>query len=91
MFLLELKKRFTFVGRPYRIILGNRHYYVELVFYHRILKCFVLIDLKINEVNHADIGQMNTYLNCFKSEECSEGDNLPIGIVPAAEKEYIEV
>ena len=91
MFLLELGKGFSFVGRQYRITLGNRHYYVDLVFYHRILKCFVLIDLKINEVNHADIGQMNTYLNYFKSEECSEGDNPPIGIVLAAEKEHIEI
>ena len=91
MFLLELGKGFSFVGRQYRITLGNRHYYVDLVFYHRILKCFVLIDLKINEVNHADIGQMNTYLNYFKSEECSEGDNPPIGIVLAAEKDYVEV
>ena len=91
MFILELGKGFTFVGRQYRITLGNRHYYVDLVFYHRILKCFVLIDLKINEVNHADIGQMNTYLNYFKSEECSEGDNHPIGIVLAAEKDYVEI
>jgi len=91
MFLLELGKGFSFVGRQHRITLGNRHYYVDLVFYNRILKCFVLIDLKINEVNHADIGQMNTYLNYFKSEECSEGDNQPIGIVLAAEKEHIEI
>jgi len=91
MFLLELGKGFSFIGRQYRITLGNRHYFVDLVFYHRILKCFVLIDLKINEVNHADIGQMNTYLNYFKSEECSEGDNSPIGIVLATEKEHIEI
>lgn len=91
MFLLELGKGFAFVGRQYRITLGNRHYYVDLVFYHRILKCFVLIDLKINEVNHADIGQMNTYLNYFKSEECSEGDNPPIGILLAAEKDHVEI
>ncbi len=91
MFLLELGKGFAFVGRQYRITLGNRHYYIDLVFYHRILKCFVLIDLKINEVNHADIGQMNTYLNYFKSEECSEGDNPPIGVVLAAEKDYVEI
>lgn len=91
MFLLELGKGFTFVGRQYRITLGNRHYYVDRVFYNRILKCFILIDLKINEVNHGDIGQMNTYLNYFKNEECSNGDNPPIGIVLAAEKDIIEV
>ena len=89
--MIFLGKGFSFIGRQYRITLGNRHYFVDLVFYHRILKCFVLIDLKINEVNHADIGQMNTYLNYFKSEECSEGDNSPIGIVLATEKEHIEI
>ncbi len=91
MFLLELGKGFTFVGRQHRITLGNKHYYVDLVFYNRILKCFVLIDLKINKVNHADIGQMNTYLNYFKSEECPKGDNPPIGIVLAAERDYVEI
>jgi predicted nuclease of restriction endonuclease-like (RecB) superfamily len=58
-FLLELGKGFAFVGRQYRITLNNTHYYVDLVFYHRILKCFVLIDLKIGKVNHLDIGQIN--------------------------------
>lgn len=91
MFLLELGKGFTFVGRQHRITLGNKHYYVDLVFYNRILKCFVLIDLKINKVNHADIGQMNTYLNYFKSEECPKGDNPPIGIVLAAERDHVEI
>lgn len=86
MFLLELGKGFTFVGRQYRITLGNRHYYVDLVFYHCVLKCFVLIDLKINEVNHGDIGQMNMYLNYFKHEEMSKEDNEPIGIILAAKK-----
>ena len=57
-FLLELGKGFAFIGRQHRITLRNRHYFVDLVFYHRILKCFVLIDLKINEVEHLDIGQM---------------------------------
>ncbi|WP_044409584.1 PDDEXK nuclease domain-containing protein [Thiomicrospira microaerophila] len=56
-FLLELGKGFTFVGRQYRITLNNRHYKVDLVFYHRILRCFVLIDLKLGEVQHQDIGQ----------------------------------
>ena len=58
-FLLELGKGFTFVGRQYRITINNTHYRVDLVFYHRILRCFVLIDLKINDVQHQDIGQMN--------------------------------
>lgn len=86
MFLLELGKGFTFVKRQFRITLDNIHYYVDLVFYHRILKCFVLIDLKIGKVSHADIGQMNMYLNYFKEEENSSEDNEPIGIVLSAEK-----
>src|SRR3989344_4213539 len=77
MFLLELGNGFTFVKRQFRITLDNTHYYVDLVFYHKILKCFVLIDLKIGKVNHNDIGQMNMYLNYFKKEEVSKGDNEP--------------
>ena len=57
-FLLELGKGFAFIGRQYRITLGNRHYYVDLVFYHRILKCFVLIDLKREEASYEDVGQI---------------------------------
>jgi len=91
MFILELGKGFTFVGRQYRITLGNRHYYVDLVFYHRILKCFVLIDLKIGKISHADIGQMNMYLNYFKEEENSNGDNEPIGIILSGDKDVVEI
>ncbi len=90
-FLLELGKGFAFIARQFRITLGNRHYYVDLVFYHRILRCFVLIDLKIGEVTHADVGQMNMYLNYFKNEEMTEGDNEPIGIILTKEKEEIVV
>jgi len=88
MFLLELGKGFTFVKRQFRITLDNNHYYVDLVFYHRILKCFVLIDLKIGKVSHNDIGQMNMYLNYFKEEENSKEDNEPIGIVLVAKKDH---
>lgn len=91
LFLLELGKGFAFVARQYRISLRNKHYYIDLVFYHRILKCFVLIDLKIRKVDHGDIGQMNLYLNYFKSEENVEGDNEPIGIILSAEKDEILV
>lgn len=80
-FLLELGKGFAFFGRQYRISLGGRHMYVDLVFYNVILKCFVLIDLKRGEVKHEDIGQMNLYLNYFKHEVSAEGDSEPIGIV----------
>lgn len=90
-FILELGKGFSFVGRQYRITLDNEHYYVDLVFYHRILKCFVLIDLKTKHVRHEDIGQMNMYLNYFKSEENSKGDKSPIGIVLGADKNDILV
>lgn len=86
IFLLELGKGFAFVGRQYRISIGGRHLYVDLVFYHRILKCFVLIDLKRGEIQHEDIGQMNLYLNYFKAEENTEGDNEPIGIVLGSSK-----
>ncbi len=90
-FLLELGKGFAFVGKQYKITLANNHYYVDLVFYHRILKCFVLIDLKRGQVNHQDIGQMNLYLNYFKAEENTEGDSAPIGIVLGADKNDILV
>ena len=85
-FLLELGKGFAFIGRQYRISIAGRHLYVDLVFYHRILKCFVLIDLKRGEIQHEDIGQMNLYLNYFKAEENTEGDNEPIGIVLGSSK-----
>ncbi|WP_207434055.1 PDDEXK nuclease domain-containing protein [Sabulibacter ruber] len=90
-FLLELGKGFAFIGRQYKISLANRHFFVDLVFYHRILKCFVLIDLKRGEIEHNDIGQMNLYLNYFAKEENVEGDNPPIGIVLGAYKDHILV
>lgn len=86
-FLLELGKGFAFIGRQYRVTLGNKHHYVDLVFYHRILKCFILIDLKKSEAGYEDVGQMNMYLGYFENEEKTEGDNPPIGIVLAREKD----
>lgn len=88
-FLLELGKGFAFIGRQYRISLGGRHFYVDLVFYHRILKCFVLFDLKTGEVDHGDVGQMNLYLNYFAREEGVDDDNPPIGIVLGAYQDHI--
>lgn len=85
-FLLELGKGFSFVGQQYKITLDNQHFYIDLVFYHRILKCFVLIDLKTQKVKHQDIGQMNLYLNYFKEEENMDNDNEPIGIIIAKDK-----
>ncbi|NEW81152.1 MAG: DUF1016 domain-containing protein [Mariniphaga sp.] len=90
-FLLELGKGFAFVGRQYRVTLGNTHYHVDLVFYHRILKCFVLIDLKKEKAGYEDVGQMNMYLGYFENEENTEGDNPPIGIVLAKEKDDLLV
>jgi len=90
-FLLELGKGFAFIGRQYRITLGNRHHRVDLVFYHRILKCFVLIDLKREEAGYNNVGQMNMYLGYFENEENVEGDNPPIGIVLARQKDELLV
>jgi predicted nuclease of restriction endonuclease-like (RecB) superfamily len=90
-FLLELGKGFTFVGRQYRMMIDNIPYRVDLVFYHRILRCFVLIDLKINDVKHNDIGQMNMYMGYFAKEENYEGDNPPIGIILSKEKNELLV
>ena len=90
-FLLELGKGFTFVGRQYRVMVNNTPYRVDLVFYHRILRCFVLIDLKINEVKHDDIGQMNMYMGYFAKEENYEGDNPPIGIILSKNKDELLV
>ena len=70
-FLLELGRGFAFIGRQYIIPIGSRRFKVDMVFYHVILKCYVLIDLKRAEIRHADIGQMNMYLNYFKTEICN--------------------
>jgi predicted nuclease of restriction endonuclease-like (RecB) superfamily len=90
-FIMELGKGFAFIGRQYRMSIGGKHFYLDLLFYHRILKCFVLIDLKRGEIDHQDIGQMNLYLNYFKKEEASEGDNEPVGIILGAYKNHILV
>lgn len=83
-FMLELGKGFAFVGKQYRFSIAGRHYYVDLVFYNVVLKCYCLIDLKRGDVQHEDVGQMNFYLNYFRQEICTEGDNEPIGIVLGA-------
>ncbi len=88
-FLLELGRGFAFIGRQYGMSIGGRHFKVDLVFYHCILKCYVLIDLKRNEISHGDIGQMNLYLNYFKNEVCMPDDNPPIGIVLGAKRDEV--
>jgi predicted nuclease of restriction endonuclease-like (RecB) superfamily len=85
-FLLELGKGFCFEARQKRITFDNTHYRIDLVFYHRVLKCNVLIDPKLGEFTHADAGQMNVYLNYYKENETYEGDNPPIGIILCASK-----
>ena len=88
-FLLELGRGFAFIGRQYVVPIGSRQFKVDLVFYHCILKCYVLIDLKRDEIKHGDIGQMNLYLNYFKNEICQPDDNPPVGIVLGARKDEL--
>ena len=88
-FLLELGRGFAFIGRQYVVPIGSRRFKVDLVFYHCILKCYVLIDLKRAEIKHSDIGQMNLYLNYFKNEVCQPDDNPPVGIVLGARKDEL--
>jgi predicted nuclease of restriction endonuclease-like (RecB) superfamily len=80
-FLIELGRGFCFEARQKRITFDNKHYRIDLVFYHRILKCHVLLDLKIGEFDHSDAGQMNMYLNYYKENESHNGDSPPIGII----------
>lgn len=86
-FLLELGKGFSFVRRQYRITTETKHFYIDLVFYNYILKCFVLIDLKIKELSHQDIGQMDMYVRLFEDRIKTEGDNPTIGIILCTEKD----
>ena len=85
-FILELGKGFMFVGRQQRITIGNIHYYVDIVFYNKILKCYVLIDLKIGNMKPEYAGQMNMYLNYYNNEINDTYDNKPIGIILCKEK-----
>lgn len=87
-FIGELGYGFCFEARQKRILLGGKYYIIDLVFYHRILKCHVLIDLKIGEFEHGDIGQLNTYLSFYKSEIREPEDKLPVGILLVAEKDH---
>lgn len=85
-FLLELGRGFSFVARQKRITFDGRHFRIDLVFYNYILKCFVLIDLKIGDLTHQDLGQMQMYVHYYERELINEGDNPPIGIVLCADK-----
>ena len=85
-FLLELGRGFSFVARQKRITFDGRHFWIDLVFYNYLLRCFVLIDLKIGDLTHQDLGQMQMYVHYFEREMMNEGDNPPIGIVLCADK-----
>jgi len=90
-FLLELGKGFSFVGRQFRISTETSHFYIDLVFYNFILKCFVLFDLKAGKLVHQDVGQMDMYVRMFDDLKRTEGDNPTIGIILCTEKEQTVV
>jgi len=85
-FLLELGKGFAFVSRQERITLEGDHFYIDLVFYHTVLKCFVLIDLKVGKLTHADLGQIQFYVNYYDRERRTEGDNPTLGLILCPDK-----
>ncbi|MFA5903808.1 MAG: PDDEXK nuclease domain-containing protein [Desulfobacula sp.] len=85
-FLLELGKGFAFMARQQRISLDGKHFYIDLVFYNRLTRSFVLIDLKVGELTHQDIGQMQMYVNYYQREMTNPGENPPIGIILCSEK-----
>jgi predicted nuclease of restriction endonuclease-like (RecB) superfamily len=85
-FLLELGRGFSFVARQKRIALGTDYFRIDLVFYNYLLKCFVLIDLKMDKLTHQDIGQMQMYVNYYEKELTSPGDNPPVGIILCSDK-----
>jgi predicted nuclease of restriction endonuclease-like (RecB) superfamily len=85
-FLLELGKGFAFVSRQQRITLDGDHFYIDLVFYHTVLKCFVLVDLKVGKLTHADLGQIQFYVNYYDRERRTEGDNPTLGLILCPDK-----
>lgn len=87
-FLLELGHGFCFEARQKRILIGDTHNFVDLVFYHRILKCHVLVELKLAAFSHENIGQLNTYVSWFKKNMMTDGDNPPVGILLCTQKNH---
>jgi predicted nuclease of restriction endonuclease-like (RecB) superfamily len=85
-FLLELGHGFCFESRQKRILIGDEHFFVDLVFYHRILKCHVLVDLKLEKFSHENIGQLNTYVSWYRKNMMTNGDNPPVGILLCTDK-----
>lgn len=90
-FLLELGKGFTFVARQKRISFDERHFYIDLVFYNRLLRCFLLIDLKVGDLKHQDIGQMQMYVNFYDRKMKLEDENSTIGLILCKEKSNLLV
>lgn len=88
-FLLELGKGFAFVARQHRVATEFQHFYIDLVFYNYLLKCFVLIDLKMGRLTHQDVGQMDMYVRMFDDLRRAEGDNPTVGLILCAEKDEI--
>ena len=86
-FLLEAGKGFSFVGRQYRVSTETNHFYIDLVFYNYLLKCFVLIDLKTDQLTHQDIGQMDTYVRMFDEFKRGEDDNPTVGLILCTSKD----
>jgi len=86
-FLLEMGHGFCFEARQKRILIGSSHNFIDLVFYHRILKCHVLVELKVDEFSHEHIGQLNTYVSWYKKNEMTDGDNPPVGILLCTRKD----
>lgn len=86
-FLLELGRGFSFVASQQRLKIGLEYYYPDLIFYNRLAKCFVIVDLKIGKLSHQDIGQMQMYVNYYKKTQMIEGENEPIGILLCADKD----
>lgn len=89
-FLLELGKGFMYVGSQQRVTLANTHYYVDMVFYNKILRSYVLIELKAGKLMPEAVGQLNMYLNYYKTEVNDEHDDEPIGIILCTDKDNIQ-
>ena len=82
---------FCFEARQKRLLIGDTYNFVDLVFYHRILKCHILVELKVGKFTHEHIGQLNTYVSWYTDNEMTEGDNLPVGLLLCMEKDHTVV
>jgi len=87
-FLLELGHGFCFEGRQKRLLIGGEAFFVDLVFYHRVLKCHVLVELKVDEFRHEHLGQLNTYVSYYRAHEMADGDQPPVGILLCTGKNH---